>query len=154
MTSLRWTKVDEPAIRGMVRESKRIEGYPCPFCGTMTLLQSDGDLTIDTERVEVYCDNDRCDAREIVILIKRGAGAHRRADVSALRAVERGTYEEQEADGAIVERDHDGNVVSVAWSYTESSYTQSRGEHDHRKLRRRQRATEVTVDPVEEDDGE
>lgn len=143
---------EEPAIRRAAGDRRSLEGYRCPFCGSERLLISDTDLPIDTERVEAYCDNASCDAREIVILVVRGAGTHDRADVSALRAVDRGSYEEQEQGGAIIERDAKGNVTSVAWSYRESSRKLSRGERDHRTLHRRRRPTRIVVTP-EPDEG-
>jgi hypothetical protein len=83
-------------VEGKVASERgEIKGWRCPFCEADQLLLSTTDLPIDTERLEVYCDNSNCEA--IVILIERGGGAHRRADVGALRAVDRGTDAEQEA---------------------------------------------------------
>jgi len=108
-------------------------------------------LGIDTERVEVYCVDSRCDAREIVLLIRRGEGTHDRADVQALRVVDDGTSEEQEADGAMLRRDDDGNVESRAWSFEERGRLWSRGLRDHRVLGRRRRPSIVTVRPRPDD---
>jgi hypothetical protein len=152
MTDAQLSKGDEPAIRKAVVAYNTIESYPCPFCGDMALLLNGNDLGIDTKRVEVFCGNSHCEARDIVILIKRGAGAHRRADVWALRAVDEGTDAEQEVDGAILERDAEGNVASRAWSCNKASRSRSRGERDHQTLERRRRPTNVTVGPIEQDD--
>ncbi|MFJ8696980.1 hypothetical protein, partial [Streptomyces roseolilacinus] len=63
---------------------------PCYFCGGHTAILSFGDRPDDPGRLELYCDNQMCDAREIVVLVKRdGAGAPERADVRALREVDR-----------------------------------------------------------------
>jgi hypothetical protein len=109
MTQSEYSVGDEPAIRKAASGRDPISGYPCPFCGGNALLRSSGDLPQDTERVEVYCDNQFCDAREIVILITRGEGTHARADVRALSAVDDGTEAEQEADGYELDRDETGN---------------------------------------------
>jgi hypothetical protein len=143
---------DEPAIRRAAGDGRKLDGYACPFCGEAQLLLSDGDLPIDTERVEVYCDNGYCAAREIVILVERGDGAHKRADVQALRAVDRGTEAEQEADGATLERDSEGKLLGRAWSYRESRRRRSRGERDNDVLDRRRRNVEVTITPVDDGD--
>jgi hypothetical protein len=142
---------DEPAIRRSASNDAGIAAYLCPFCGQSSLLLSNVDLGIDTERVEVYCDNARCDAREIILLIRRGEGTHDRADVQALRAVDDGTTEEQEADGAMLRRDGDGNVESRAWTLEERGRLWSRGERDHRVLARRRRPSIVTVRPRPDD---
>ncbi|MFJ6993857.1 hypothetical protein [Streptomyces sp. NPDC003090] len=58
---------------------------PCYFCGGHTAILSSGDRPDDPGRLEVYCDNQMCDAREVVALGKRdGAAASDRADVRAL----------------------------------------------------------------------
>ena len=59
------------------------------FCGDETVILSDFDRALDYGRVEVYCDSPECDAREVVLLIRRGEGANMRADVRALEAVDR-----------------------------------------------------------------
>lgn len=41
----------------------------CFFCGHNTLMRSAGDLSVDPRRIEVYCDNDQCDAREIEVIV-------------------------------------------------------------------------------------
>jgi hypothetical protein len=70
---------------------------PCYFCGEAAVILSYGDERDDNGRLELYCDNPRCDARETVILVIRGGGAHLRADVKALKAAEppAGRYSEQ-----------------------------------------------------------
>lgn len=55
----------------------------CYFCGQQTVLLSYGDLTRDHRRVQIYCDNSDCDAREVdVIVLDDGTEATRnRTDV-------------------------------------------------------------------------
>lgn len=66
----------------------------CVFCGAMTLKRSASDRGNDPGRMELYCDNQFCDAREMVLLVVRdGAGAHDRADVRALRLIDRGAFD-------------------------------------------------------------
>ncbi|MFB8181533.1 hypothetical protein ACFC8N_37040 [Streptomyces sp. NPDC055966] len=80
------------------------KALPCYFCGERTAMTSWGDLPDDTGRLEVYCDNELCDAREVVVLVQRdGAGAHDRADVRALRAIDTGSAPKVDA----LERYHD-----------------------------------------------
>lgn len=60
---------------------------PCFFCGNDdSLIRSSGDLRPDRRRVQVYCDNDQCDAREIeVIVVEDGTEATaERTDVRIL----------------------------------------------------------------------
>ncbi|MFJ5657486.1 hypothetical protein ACIQD5_29700 [Streptomyces microflavus] len=67
-----------------------VPSLPCYFCGGRTAILGSGDRPDDPGRLEVYCDNPMCDAREIAVLVKRdGAGAPDRADVRALREVDR-----------------------------------------------------------------
>ncbi len=66
----------------------------CALCGERTLKRSATDHDEDTGRLELYCDNGRCDAREMVLLVKRdGAHSGLRADVRALRLVDEGTLD-------------------------------------------------------------
>jgi hypothetical protein len=63
----------------------------CYFCGQMTAKRSTTDHDQDTGRVELYCQSDLCDAREMVVLVRRdGAGATWRADSRALAALDEG----------------------------------------------------------------
>lgn len=148
MSAAEFRQGDEPAIR-RANGGHHLDGYRCPFCGAEQLILSNADLPIDTERVEVYCDNKpECEACEIVILVKRGATAHRRADVWALRAVDEGTEAEQEADGRVFERDDAGKVTASVLSFNKASTARSRGERDNQTLERRRRLTDVTINPV------
>lgn len=120
-----------------------------PFCGGNALLRSSGDLPQDTERVEVYCDNQFCDAREIVILITRGEGTHARADVRALSAVDDGTEAEQEADGYELDRDETGNVIgrTLTLGGRSASMMDPRA-YAETQVKRRRRPTNITVTPL------
>ncbi|MFJ7909723.1 hypothetical protein [Kitasatospora sp. NPDC096204] len=70
----------------------------CLFCGAQTAILSTGDLDGDQGRVEVYCDNGRCDAREVIMLVRRdGAHARWRADVRTLEAIDDGRLNVDEA---------------------------------------------------------
>lgn len=94
MEGRRWdaegTLDDEVQPVPWIRRGRNAERAFCLFCGERSLLLSDDDDASDTGRVEVYCDNGECDAREIVILNTRGWGADLRADVRALDDVDRG----------------------------------------------------------------
>lgn len=66
----------------------------CMFCGGQTIKRSESDRDDDPGRIELYCDNGSCDAREIVLLVKRdGANAFSRADVRALGLIDNGTLD-------------------------------------------------------------
>ncbi|PYC80495.1 hypothetical protein C7C46_12390 [Streptomyces tateyamensis] len=85
-----WETGQQPWVRQRVKRAS--QALPCYFCGSNTAMLSDHDDDRDTGRVELYCDNQDCDAREVVILVLRdGAGAHDRADVQALHAVDAGS---------------------------------------------------------------
>lgn len=59
-----------------VRRKSREVTVPCYFCGKDTIIVSTSDLAIDPGRIQVYCDNDQCDARETeVIVVGDGAVA-------------------------------------------------------------------------------
>lgn len=76
--------LDQPGLRSVVPTAR------CLFCGDESLLVSWGDDYDDTGRVEMYCNNSLCDAREMTVLVRRdNAGAAQRADVRALRALDR-----------------------------------------------------------------
>lgn len=68
------------------RRARRDNPTSCYFCGASTLIRSMGDLSIDPRRVEVYCGNHRCDAREIaVVAVDDGTeGTAARTDVRVL----------------------------------------------------------------------
>lgn len=52
-----------------VRRVPREIPASCYFCGHDRLIRSMGDLSVDHRRVQVYCDNDRCDARETEVVV-------------------------------------------------------------------------------------
>lgn len=66
----------------------------CMFCGANTVKRSATDRDQDPGRLEMYCDNQFCDAREMVLLVRRdGAEATFRADVRALNLIDDGTLD-------------------------------------------------------------
>ncbi|MFB7977278.1 hypothetical protein [Streptomyces vinaceus] len=84
-----WEAGTEPWARRVPQSDHK--ALPCYFCGGRTAMRAHGDLPDDAGRLELYCDNQMCDAREMVVLVLRdGAGAHDRADVRALRVIDEG----------------------------------------------------------------
>ncbi|MEW2498491.1 hypothetical protein AB0942_33910 [Streptomyces nodosus] len=70
----------------------------CMFCGSRTVKRSGTDHDDDPGRIELYCDNGLCDAREMVLLVKRdGADSGLRADVRALHLIDDGTLDDVHA---------------------------------------------------------
>jgi hypothetical protein len=59
------------------------------FCGGNTAKLSYLDHAADYGRVELYCDSPDCDAGAVVILVRQGGSARKRADVRALEAVDK-----------------------------------------------------------------
>lgn len=61
----------------------------CYLCGETTMIRSSGDEEADSGRVQVYCRNLRCDAREVELIVLRdGTSATlRRADAQVLNTV-------------------------------------------------------------------
>jgi hypothetical protein len=109
-----------PAIRDAPDE------YPCPFCGKNSLIRSYGDLSDDNFRIELYCENPLCDTRVMTIIGLRmnGEVSNHRADAAAIRAVDRGTEVEQEAEGVELIRDEHGEIIgsSISASYVTPDY--------------------------------
>jgi hypothetical protein len=62
----------------------------CPYCGAASLIESWTDIRADTVRVDLYCNNANCSAREIVILARTRGEAGQRDDLDALDDVDRG----------------------------------------------------------------
>lgn len=79
---------DQPAVRRRSPTGPYLS-FSCYFCGEQQLKLSDFDRAADPYRVELYCDNRNCEAREVVVLLRRGAGTHERADVAALETLDR-----------------------------------------------------------------
>ena len=77
-----------PAIRNSSSEDPAL----CPWCGNRSWFPSDGDDPRDAGRVQMYCAEPDCDSRETELIIVRGEGAHERADVRALQAIDEGTH--------------------------------------------------------------
>lgn len=69
------------------RSVDRARPTACYFCGDSSAILSSGDLKIDSGRVQMYCDNGQCDAREVeFVVVDDGTEATRhRADVRILR---------------------------------------------------------------------
>jgi hypothetical protein len=63
------------------------------------LIESWTDLGADTVRVELYCNNSNCAAREIVILAHTRGEAGQRADLDALDNVDRGPATKRNSSG-------------------------------------------------------
>jgi uncharacterized Zn finger protein len=97
-----WGPDQQPWIRQQVIEnpSKRDTTIAqCYFCGEMTAKVSWGDMTADNGRVEVYCNNHNCEAREVVVLVERDSfAAGDRADVRALKAVDDASHSAMEPE--------------------------------------------------------
>lgn len=78
--SIPWVRLQKPNTK-----------VQCYFCGDMTAILSFADKSHDPGRVELYCDNPHCDARETLILVLRDNAddTAARADVRALRELDR-----------------------------------------------------------------
>lgn len=64
-----WISGQIPWIRTL-RDCENLA--PCYLCGKRTVLRSfSGDMKSDHGRVQVYCDNDQCDARETEVIVVR-----------------------------------------------------------------------------------
>jgi hypothetical protein len=138
-----WERGSAPKVRDTAEDKRHVHGWTCPFCGADELLISDGDLPADCDRIELYCDNPGCDAREFVILATRGEGVHERADVLALEAVDSGTRAEQEAEGVEFSEDEGGRVIARSARWT----PRDPGPVAQRRIANRNRRTEVIVEP-------
>jgi hypothetical protein len=89
----------------------------CYFCGDLTAKLSYGDAGSDNGRVEVYCDNQDCEARETVVIVERDShGAGDRADVRALKAVDEDSH-----TAAMPELTARGLGEIMAWGKAEES---------------------------------
>lgn len=85
---LEWESGSTPWLRRVQAEQGR-KRVQCFFCGADAAILSDRDLEGDHGRIEVYCDNGMCDAREVIVLVRRdGARARWRADVRALEGID------------------------------------------------------------------
>jgi hypothetical protein len=74
--------------------------FQCYFCGGQTVTRSVSDIADDTGRIDLYCDNPDCDAREIAVIVCRdGHGAWGRADVRALAAIDEGRLDIESVPG-------------------------------------------------------
>ena len=136
----------DPAIRSSAKDERRyLTEYRCPYCGGQSLLTSYGDIPDDKYRIELYCDNSSCVVREMTVIALRTDTAipQNRADVKALHEVDRGTEEEQVAEGHELIRDDDGKVIGSATSLAAISNM----DLDASALRRRERPATIKVEP-------
>lgn len=93
MSGRRWDAGWQPYARAG-QPDQRVQ---CYFCGEMTAIISNGDNAEDAGRVEVYCLNSQCDAREVIVLVARdGHGCGYRADVRALDEIDKSPELRQE----------------------------------------------------------
>jgi hypothetical protein len=100
-----WNAGEVPWVRKTLEGSAfGSSGYAqCYFCGEQSVKLSVGDLGSDNGRVEVYCDNTNCDAREATVIVTRdGHHSDRRADVRILNAVDEDQHTTEQ--GPIVAR--------------------------------------------------
>lgn len=145
----RYDEGGEPTIRTAPRgEHRHLLDFPCPYCGSKSVLISLGDIKNDKYRVELYCDNSMCDVREMVVLPKRTNEpvAWSRADVAALRIIDDGTEAEQEAEGYELHRDARGEVKARAFSFKEAPPVDLSAMQE-RVLKRRQRKSRIRIEP-------
>lgn len=79
-----WSHGKTPWLRTIGREP-----ITCYLCGEPKMIRSFGDEKTDTGRVQLYCDNPQCEAREVELIVLRdGASATlRRADVQVLDTI-------------------------------------------------------------------
>jgi hypothetical protein len=82
---MEWHSDSIPWVR--LQKSRAVQ---CYFCGDTTAIVSRSDKSHDSGRVELYCDNPLCDARETLVLVLRDNTDETasRADVRALRALD------------------------------------------------------------------
>ncbi len=85
-----WESGTSPWFRSQAKMASRVDRpiARCYFCGEESAILSFGDLAQDHGRIEIYCDNGQCDAREMTIIVERGEGASDRADVRLLRGLD------------------------------------------------------------------
>lgn len=97
MSENHWEAGGEPWLRRHQPETTwgpEPNPVQCLFCGARSLKRSAADHAQDPGRLELYCDNSACSAREMVLLVVRdGAAASYRADVRALQLVDDGTLD-------------------------------------------------------------
>jgi hypothetical protein len=65
------------------RQQPAIRKQPtaCPYCGDDSLILSWGDDAKNLVRIELYCKNEDCEAREITIVAETRGAAPARADL-------------------------------------------------------------------------
>ena len=65
-------------------------GLLCLFCGERSCVLSYGDVPADTGRMQLYCENSECSAREVEVLVERDGSVEtsERPDVKALRELD------------------------------------------------------------------
>lgn len=80
-------------IRGKAtgdERDKHVHGFPCPFCGGEDVKLSYDDVEADRQRIELYCNNPRCEVREYTVLAMFAGveASGNRSDVRALRLID------------------------------------------------------------------
>jgi len=116
-----WLRREQPETT-WTHEPKPVQ---CMFCGEHTVKRSKPDSAEDTGRLELYCDNGLCDAREMVLLVRRdGSEAHLRSDVRALHLIDDGTLDVHAA------------FPPEAKSYSIMDLLEDRGNEVERRMRR------------------
>lgn len=98
-----WSHGSTPWVRGVDGSPAGSEAIICYLCGSSTMMRSWGDLADDHGRIQLYCDNPDCAAREVemIVLEDGNPATGRRADVRALMAVRaevRSTIAQNEPD--------------------------------------------------------
>ena len=81
-----WGRTEQPWLRRVFGGKGKTV---CYFCGEKQAILSWGDRSVDPGRLEVYCQNDGCEAREVaVVVLQDGWNSDLRADVRALASVD------------------------------------------------------------------
>ncbi|MFE2072803.1 hypothetical protein [Streptomyces misionensis] len=84
-------QTNEPTTLRTRPRGSRAARFQCYFCGGQSVIRSEHDNEHDTGRLELYCDNEHCAAKEIAVIVCRdGYAAGERADLRALAAIDEG----------------------------------------------------------------
>ena len=94
-----------------VRRDDNLKWFPCPACGSTTVLIGHDDVKDDNRDIDLYCDNSNCEFRNFRIIGMRTSSNAPRADVAALLAVDNGTPMEQHTAGILGRRQRETDIV-------------------------------------------